>query len=155
MADNLTNTESYLSFRLDKEIFAVKVKSILEVLEIYKITPIPLTPEYIKGVINFRGEILPVIDMRLKLNVDCQELTPKSVIIVFEIVSMEKRYTIGAIADEVKDVVSIQINDIKPAPELGTKYNPGFLTGMIKYDNHYVMILNIEEVLSLNELTVI
>ncbi len=150
--ENIFNKIAYLSFNLGNEIFAVSVQKVLEVLEVQKITRIPKTPDFVKGVINFRGEILPVVDTRMKFNLNATVMTSKSVIIVFDLSTNEKEMMLGALADSVKDVLEIRDEDILPVPELSSDYNAEFLRGMIKVENGFIMILNIEKIFSIDEL---
>ena len=147
--------ESYLSFNLGDEIFAVSVKKVLEVLEMQYITKVPRTPDFIRGVINFRGEILPVFDSRMKFNLSVSQDTGRTVIIVFELKVNDKAWLIGAIADGVRDVLEISKDQIRPIPELGSKYNTDFLLGMIRSDVGFLMVLDIDKVFSVDELTLI
>ena len=141
----------FLSFRLGKETFAVSVKKVLEVLQKQHITEVPDVPSYIRGVINFRGDILPVCDARLKFNIGVHNGDDKYVIIVLDLENNNQRLRIGAIADGVKDVISIEESDIKPVPEMGLKYNADFLIGMIKSGDSFIMILNVDKVFTSEE----
>lgn len=143
---------SYLAFRLGEEIFATNVDKVLEVLEIQKITKVPQTPVYMRGVINLRGEVLPVIDTRIKFNMPQAEDTERTVIIVFDLQLKEKKIMLGAIADSVKEVLEINDKDIKPVPELGSEYNSKFIQGMYKSHEDFIMLLDIDEVFSIEEL---
>ena len=143
---------SYLAFRLGEEIFATNVDKVLEVLEIQKITKVPQTPVYMRGVINLRGEVLPVIDTRIKFNMPQAEDTERTVIIVFDLQLKEKKIMLGAIADSVKEVLEINEKDIKPVPELGSEYNSKFIQGMYKSHEDFIMLLDIDEVFSIEEL---
>jgi len=146
---------SYLSFSLADETFALNVKKVLEVLQLQKITKVPQTPDYIRGVINFRGEILPVIDTRLKFNMPAIEDNPRTIIIVLDLVVKGKDLKIGAIADEVKDVIDIKDSDIKEVPEMGSKYDTDFIYGMIRLNEEFVMILDIDKVFSVEEISIV
>lgn len=141
----------FLSFKLGKETFAVSVKKVLEVLQKQHITTVPDVPSYIKGVINFRGDILPISDARLKLNIATDSVEEKNVIIVLDLDNNNQKVRIGAVADEVDDVISIEEGDIKPVPEMGLKYNPDFLLGMIKNGNGFIMVLNVDKVFTSDE----
>lgn len=141
----------FLSFRLGKETFAVSVKKVLEVLQKQHITEVPDVPEYIRGVINFRGDILPICDARLKFNMNGQTDEEKHVVIVLDLENNQQRLRIGAIADGVKDVISIEETDIKPVPEMGLKYNAEFLSGMIKNGDGFIMVLNVDKVFTTDE----
>jgi len=152
MSEINSEKKAYLSFELNGEIFAITVNNVLEVLENQKLTKVPKAPFYIKGVINFRGEILPVIDTRVKFNMPEKEMDGKSVIIVFDIDLSDKKLFIGGIVDGVKDVIEIADNEIKPVPDMGTKYNSDFIIGMIKNEDQFIMLLNIEKVFSTEEI---
>lgn len=141
----------FLSFRLGKETFAVSVKKVLEVLQKQHITEVPDVPAYMRGVINFRGDILPICDARLKFNISGQTDDDKHVIIVLDLENNSQRLRIGAVADGVKDVISIEESDIKPVPEMGLKYNAEFLTGMIKSGDSFIMVLNVDKVFTSEE----
>ena len=144
--------ESYLSFGLSDENFAVSVHKVLEVLERQKVTRVPKTPAYIEGVINFRGEILPVIKTREKFNMTPRKVDEKYVIIVLELVIKGKTVILGATADEVRDVMEINKYEIKDVPELGTDYDTSFLEGMIKVDDSFIMFLNVDKIFSEDEI---
>jgi len=150
--ETVENKNSYLSFKLGNETFAIAVQKVLEVLEIQKITKVPKTPEHIKGVINFRGEILPVIDTRTKFNLPVIEDTTRTVIIVIDVKLNNKSMVLGAIADSVQDVIEIPESTILAVPELGNNYNHNFLIGMFKIKNKFIMILDIDKLFSGEEL---
>lgn len=147
--------QSFLSFKLDDEIFAISVYKVLEVLEKQKITKVPNVPDYIKGVINFRGDILPVIETRLKFNMPERKANDAYVIIVLELEIDGKHIVLGAIADGVKDVLDIPEAQIKQVPEMGNRYNAQFLAGMIKIDDGFIMILDIDKVFSVKDLDIL
>lgn len=149
--ENYSNITSYLSFMLNGEIFAIDVNLVVEVLEMQKITPIPKTKPYIKGVINFRGEILPVIDTRLKFNMEETPENNNSVIIVLEIKNPDTPpLQIGTIADGVKDVVYVKPLDIMAVPELNTKINTEYTEGIFNLNDNFITILNVNKIFSLS-----
>ena len=147
--------DTFLSFRLADEIFAVNVIKVLEVLEIQRITKVPNTPPYMKGVINFRGEILPVIDTRMKFTMPEAEQTTKTVIVVLDLTVRDKQIMIGAMADSVKDVIEINLSEIKPVPEISSNYNTEFIIGMWKSENGFIMILDFDKIFSVEELRLV
>ncbi|MBN2347719.1 MAG: purine-binding chemotaxis protein CheW [Bacteroidales bacterium] len=149
-----TNTEinSYLSIRIGAELFAINVKNILNILEISKITKIPKSPDYIKGVINYRGSVLPVIDSRLKFNIEELGYTPNTCIVVIELHMGKELLSIGAIVDEAKEVLQINDRNILPFPGIGTSYKTEFLKGMSKWEDGFIMILDVEKVFADNEI---
>jgi len=148
----ITETVQYLTFKLSDEIFALDVAKVREILEISNITKVPQTPDFMRGVINLRGSVVPVIDMRLKFGMSETEQTVNTCIIVVE-VNMDGDATIlGALADSVQEVVEMEPESIEAAPHIGTKLNTDFIRGMGKVDGHFVMILDIDKVFSADEL---
>lgn len=149
----ITETVQYLTFKLADEVFALDVAKVREILEITTITKVPQTPDFMRGVINLRGSVVPVIDMRLKFGMSPIEQTVNTCIIVVEI-SMDGDTTVlGALADSVQEVVEMEPDSIEPAPHIGTKLNTEFIKGMGKIDGRFVMILDIDRVFSSDELS--
>lgn len=142
---------TYLTFLIGKEYFAVNVTKVLEVLQHQSITLIPKTPEHILGIINFRGEILPVVDTKLKFNLKSDGDESK-IIIVFDIEHNETKSIIAATADAVKDVIEVADSEIKPVPEMGIRYNSNYLSGAIRRDENFILLLNIEKIFSTSDL---
>lgn len=151
----ISEERPYLTFELEKELFAVDVSKVREVLDFSKITKIPHTPEYMKGVINLRGSVVPVIDLRLKFGMNETETTIDTCIIVLEIDMDDETIIIGALADSVQEVFELEPSQIEPAPRLGTKFNADFLLGIGKKENLFIMILNIDKVFSSDELAIV
>lgn len=149
---NITETRQYLTFELDKEIFAIDVSQVKEVLDYTKITKIPRTPDFMLGVINLRGSVVPVIDIRIKFGMNVSEITINTCIIVLEIEFENEILTIGALADSVKEVFELEPKDIEPAPKIGTKMNIEFIKGMGKRGDDFVIILDINKIFTHNEL---
>jgi purine-binding chemotaxis protein CheW len=147
--------ETFLTFVLGKELFAVNVKNVLEVLEQQQITRVPKAPEHIMGIINFRGEILPVVNTRNKFNLIETEGLLKNYVIVYIIGDNEKQYTIAATADGVKDVIEIAQEDIKPVPEMGISYDARFIVGAIKINEKFILLINPEKVFSITDTEVV
>ncbi len=139
---------TYLFFKIYDEIFGVDVKNVIETIEMQDLTPIPQTPEFMKGVFVFRGQVIPVIDMRLKFKLQPAPETMKRYIVVssFEINNEEQR--MGFIVDKLIDVVSLSEYDINDFPEIGSRYNVEFVKGVVKYNDELTIILNIEKILT-------
>jgi len=153
MAEEHDNKMSqFLSFKLDDEVFAVDVARVREVLEVPDITRIPRMPAYMQGVINLRSSVVPVIDLRLKFNLPETEYTVDTCIIVLEVQIEEDVLTIGAIADSVQEVFDMSFADIEPPPQIGTRLDTDFLVGMGKWQEKFVMILDIDKIFSAEEL---
>ncbi len=149
----ITETVQYLTFKLADEVFALDVAKVREILEITNITKVPQTPDFMRGVINLRGSVVPVIDMRLKFGMSATEQTVNTCIIVVEITMDGDTTVLGALADSVQEVVEMEPESIEPAPHIGTKLNTDFIKGMGKVDSRFVMILDIDKVFSSDELT--
>lgn len=143
---------SYLTFMLGKEHFAVDVVKVIEILEVPKITSVPRSPEYLKGVINLRGNVLPVLDTRVKFNMSDTEMTVDTCIVVLEIDIEEEIVVLGALVDSVNEVIELQPNQIKPSPSIGSSYHPDFITGVVRIEDEFIMLLNIGKVFSIEEL---
>ncbi len=143
--------KTYLTFQIGKEHFAVSVNFVLEVLEQQYITPVPKSPKHILGIINFRGQILPVMDMHQKFEIGLNE-GDKYYIIIFEIPYKDKTMTIAGTADAVRDVVELTDEDIQQVPEMGINYESKFIEGAAKINEKYVMILNSEKIFSIEEI---
>lgn len=150
------NKEStYLSFQIENEAFAISAENVIEVVRNEGITVVPKTADYIEGVINFRGDILSVVNARKKLNIPAQQDIPKKVIIVIEFESGGNESTLGIIADKVMGVLNLKENDIQPVLEFGNYYNPEFLRGALRLKDKIVTILNLEKIFSENEVKII
>jgi purine-binding chemotaxis protein CheW len=147
MNETQTHKDAFVAFVIGNELFAVSVHKILEVLEKQHVTKIPNAPEYIMGVINFRGEIIPVIETRQKFNLPERLSTDNSVIIIFELDYGSEKTIMSAIVDSVSDVIEIQDDEIKPVPSIGSNYDISFVKGMVHKKEKFIMLLDIEKVL--------
>ncbi|NJD39086.1 MAG: chemotaxis protein CheW [Geobacter sp.] len=148
----ITETVQYLTFKLADEIFALDVAKVREILEYTSITKVPQTPEFMRGVINLRGSVVPVIDMRLKFGMSTTEQTINTCIIVVEVTLDGDTTVLGALADSVQEVVELEPELIEPAPHIGTRLNTDFIKGMGKHEDQFVMILDIDKVFSESEM---
>ncbi len=145
----------HLTFKLDGEVFAVDISKVREVLEYTTVTKVPQTPDFMKGVINLRGHVVPVVDLRLKFGMSEAEKTVNTCIIIVE-VSVDKEITVlGALADSVQEVYDFEADQIEPAPKIGTRLNTEFIKGMGKQDEQFIMILDIDKVFSTDELALV
>lgn len=153
MSTNLKNeVNSFLSFRIGKEIFAANVKNVLNILEMTRITQVPKSPVYMKGVINLRGIVLPVIDSRIKFGISETAITSNTCIIVLELHTSGEPIMIGTIVDAVKEVLEIDENDILPPPSIGTNFRSDYLKGMAQSEDGFIMILDAEKVFGTDEI---
>jgi purine-binding chemotaxis protein CheW len=150
----ITETRQYLTFKLGNEVFATDVAKVIEVLDLTNITEIPRTPDFMAGVINLRGSVVPVVDLRLCFEMSKTESTRNTCIVVVEVVLDGESTIIGALADSVEEVLEMDPDQIQPAPRIGTQIRTDFIKGMGKRDTEFIMILDIDRVFSAEELTV-
>ena len=152
---NAGTTNTYLTFTLADEQYAVEVYEVKEVLEFTKITKVPRTQDYMRGVINLRGSVVPVIDLRRKFGMGETEKTVDTSIVVLEIKLDGETVTVGTLADSVQEVVNIDSSQIEPAPQIGTRINTDFIEGIGKLDEQFVIILDIDRIFSQTELSAV
>jgi purine-binding chemotaxis protein CheW len=145
----------YLAFKLESEVFAFDISKVREVLEFDTVTKVPQTPDMMKGVINLRGSVVPVIDMRIKFGMGETEKTVNTVIIIIEIDLDGTSTMIGALVDSVEEVMDLDSDRIEPPPKIGTKLNTDFIRGMGKLEKQFLIILDIEKVFSSEELEMV
>lgn len=152
-AQTATETSQYLSFKLGDEIFALDIEKVREVMDFTQVTKVPQTPEFMLGVINLRGNVVPVVDMRLKFGMTGKQATVNTCIIIVEIVVDGEVTVLGAMADSVQEVMSLGPDQIEPPPKIGTHMDNRFIKGMGKRDNKFMIILDIDRVFSARELS--
>lgn len=151
--ENLSKINSFLSFKLGDEEFAAHVGKVLNILEMTKITEVPRAPEYMKGVINLRGTVLPVIDTRIKFGMPATAYTTNTCIIVLDIDMDGESIHVGALVDSVQAVLEFDSTHIMAAPSIGSKYRSEFIEGVVNVDDKFIMILNMDAVFSSDELS--
>ncbi len=151
----LQTTNSYLTFQLGDERFAVHVGKLLNILELIPITKVPKSAEFLKGVINLRGSVLGVIDIKMKFDFPITEYTKETCILVLEVLIDEDLTEVGAIVDSVHDVLEIDEKQILPPLSVGIKFKSEFVTGVIKYDDIFILILDMDKIFSVNQLMAI
>ncbi len=133
----------YLTFVLADEFYGLEILTVREIIQMCKITPVPRTPEYVKGVINLRGMVIPIIDLRRQFGLAEKEYTDRTCIIVVKLGGRE----VGLIVDEVWEVLDIAGEDIEPTPELGTGVDTEFILGISKTAERVTILLDITQVL--------
>jgi purine-binding chemotaxis protein CheW len=139
----------YLTFRLAQESYGVDVLKVREIIRLQNITPVPRTPDYVKGVINLRGKIVPVIDLRKKFDLEVIESADLNCIVVVQVPgSSGSIILLGLIVDAVEEVANINATDIEPPPDFGTQLNTEFILGMAKTKAGVKTLLNIEKVIA-------
>lgn len=147
--------QSYLTFKIGDELFAVNVLKILSILELTKITKIPRTPKYIRGIINHHGAVLPIVDIRDKFDLEPTDLNSGACILALDIEMDGKSFRIGALVDSVDEVIELDTASILPTPHLGKSYRSDFIDGFYKTEKSVTMILNIDKLFSEDDITVI
>ncbi|MEN6483854.1 MAG: chemotaxis protein CheW, partial [Syntrophobacteraceae bacterium] len=118
---SVLDTTQYLTFRLDREVFALEISKVREVLDFTNITKVPQTPDFMLGVINLRGSVVPVVDMRLKFGMSATETTVNTCIVIVEIELDGEKTILGALADSVQEVIDLEADQIEPPPRIGTR----------------------------------
>jgi purine-binding chemotaxis protein CheW len=151
----VTVTTQYLTFKLDDEVFALDITKVREVLDFTTVTRIPRTPEFMRGVINLRGSVVPVVDLRLKFGMKKTEKTVNTCIIIVEVAVDSETTVLGALADSVQEVLDLEAGSIEPAPKIGTRQNTEFIKGMGKRDGKFIIILDIDRAFSAGELALV
>jgi purine-binding chemotaxis protein CheW len=147
--------ETFLTFRLGNERFASAVTKVLNILEVQPITKIPQAPAYIKGVINLRGMVLPVIDTRVKFGMEPIQINPNTGILVLDVMVDDIAVKLGAMVDSVDEVIELSPDQIQEPPTIGAKYRSEFIEGLAQADDKFIMILNMDRVFSADEILVV
>ncbi|MCK4920667.1 MAG: chemotaxis protein CheW [Bacteroidales bacterium] len=149
--NNQSDVGTYLTFEMNEETFAINVSKVLNILEMQKITWVPRARDYMKGVINLRGAVLPVVDLRIKFGLPIKEDSVDTSIIVLSIIKEEEEVLLGSIVDGVREVLEIKDDSIVASPVIGTRYNSELTTGMLQVDDKFITILDIDKVFSIND----
>ena len=145
----------YLTFKLDAEEYGLEILKVQEIIKMMDITRVPRTPAFVRGVINLRGKVIPVVDLRLKFGMASRDNTDKTCVIVVQVSQANATggaITMGTLVDEVSEVLDISSGQIEPAPEFGAAVDTAFILGMGKVAKKVVMLLDIDKVLSSGEL---
>ena len=147
----ITQTTQYLTFKLAEEVFALDVAKVREILDFTTVTKVPQTPDFMRGVINLRGSVVPVMDLRLKFGMSATEKTVNTCVVVVEMVVDGEPMVLGVLSDSVQEVIDLEPEQIEPAPRIGTKLNTEFILGMGKHNDQFMMILDIDKVFTEGE----
>ena len=150
--ESLGTTLQFLTFSLDGEVFALEIDRVREVMDFTAVTRVPCTPDYMRGVINLRGLVVPVVDLRLKLGMSRTEKSVNTCIIITEVTVDGETQVIGAMADSVQEVLDLEPAQIEPPPRIGTHLNTEFLKGMGKHNDQFVIILDMDRSFSVEDL---
>jgi purine-binding chemotaxis protein CheW len=152
VASENISASQFLTFMLDHERYAVEIAKVREVLEFTSVNRVPRTPESMRGVINLRGNVVPVVDLRLKLGLSRTERTVDTCVVITEVLVEGEPIVLGVLADSVQEVIELDAADILPPPRMGTRVDTAFIRGMGRRDDEFLIVLDIERVLSEDDL---
>lgn len=151
-AESVERIGQYLSFRLDGELFAIDVSCVREVIDRTEMTRIPRMPEFMRGVINLRGNVVPVVDLQMKFGIGQVAMTVDTCIVVLEVNMDEEATVVGALVDAVQEVFELGPSQIEPPPKMGARLNTEFIEGMGRLDDEFVILLDADRVFSALEI---
>ncbi|MBW1779641.1 MAG: purine-binding chemotaxis protein CheW [Deltaproteobacteria bacterium] len=146
------NDGKYLTFTLANEEYGIGILKIKEIIGMMSITTVPQTPEFVKGVINLRGKVIPVVDLRLRFGMEEIDYTERTCIVVVEIAAQSGTVMIGIVVDSVSEVLNIKGEDIEETPTFGTRLNTDYILGMAKIEGGVKILLDIDRVLNADEI---
>ncbi|HXY54323.1 MAG TPA: chemotaxis protein CheW [Nitrospirota bacterium] len=156
MADaGIMETTQFLTFKLGDEVFALNITKIREVLDFIPVTKVPRTPEFMRGVSNLRGNVVPVVDLRLMLGLSKTERTINTCIIITEVTVDDETSVLGVLADAVQEVLDFEADRIEPAPRIGMRLNTEFIRGIAMRDNSFIIILEIDRIFSTEQFSMV
>ena len=147
--------QQYLTFMLGSEVFAIGILAIKEIIEYGQLTNVPMMPDFIRGVINLRGAVVPVVDLSNRFGRTSTTVTRRTCIVIVEVTTGDEQQDIGVVVDAVNEVLEIPGNQIEPPPSFGAKIRTDFIQGMGKVNNKFIIILNVGKVLSVDEMALL
>ena len=142
----------YLTFDLASEEYGLEILRVREIIGMMQITPVPKTPDFVLGVINLRGKVIPVVDLRLKFGLPYKEPDDRTCVIVVEVASAENQVQMGIVVDRVNEVADVKDDDVEPTPSFGIALDTAFINGMAKVGDKVKILLDIDKVLTGSEL---
>lgn len=145
----------YLTFKLEVEEYGLEILKVQEIMKMMEITPVPRTPKFVKGVINLRGKVIPVVDIRIKFEMEEKEETEMTCVIVVQVAREGGSIVMGIVVDEVSEVLDIMADEIEPSPEFGASIDTSFILGMAKSRGAVKILLDIDKVLSQEEIATV
>ncbi len=155
LAGTTEQTHQYLTFVLGGEVFAMGILAIKEIIEYASLTEVPMMPEYVRGVINLRGSVVPVIDLSVRFGKPASAVTKRTCIVIIEIVADGERHVLGVVVDAVNAVLDIPSTEIEPPPAFGASIRTDFIQGMGKVSGKFVVLLDVNHVLAADEMSVL
>ncbi|MGD8561501.1 MAG: chemotaxis protein CheW [Desulfarculaceae bacterium] len=149
LADRIAG--KYLTFDLAEEVYGQDILRVREIIGMMDITPVPRTPEFVLGVINLRGKVIPVVDLRLKFGLPYKEPDDRTCVIVVEVQSGEDTVQMGIVVDRVNEVADVKASEVEPTPSFGVSLDTAFILGMAKVGERVIILLDIDKVLTGSE----
>ena len=147
--------EQYLTFLLGGEMYAIGILNIKEIIEYGQVTEVPMMPAFIRGIINLRGRVVPVINLLARFGKPSSEVNKRTCIVIIEVGAEDERQDIGMVVDSVSEVLDIPASEIEPAPSFGAKIRSDFISGMGKVGGKFVVMLSVNKVLSVEEMSML
>ncbi|WXL26789.1 chemotaxis protein CheW [Ectopseudomonas mendocina] len=144
--------EQYLTMMLGQERFALSIEQVREIIEFNGLTEIPLMPDFLRGVINLRGAVVPVLDLSLRLGRERMVVARRTCIVIVEVMQEEQLQLIGVMVDAVNDVLEVRPDQLEHKPSFGAKVRSDFIAGILRHDEQFIVVLDAARVLSLGEL---
>jgi purine-binding chemotaxis protein CheW len=145
----------YLTFTLGEEVFAMDIRTVREIIQHTTMTTVPLMPAFLRGVINLRGAVVPVIDLQSRLGRTCAAVGKKTCVVIFDATTEGERTELGLLVDSVSEVIDIAPADIEEPPQFGASIRRDFIRGMGKVDGNFIVILESERALNVDEMALI
>ncbi len=147
--------QQYLTFILRDECYGISIDSVKEIIEYSQVTAIPLMPDFVKGVLNLRGEVVPVIDLGMRFGKSATEIHKRSCIVILEVPYEQHLVVLGIVVDAVNEVLDIEPSQIEPPPAFGAKIRAQFIRGVANIEEQFVILLHGEKVLSVDEMAAV
>lgn len=145
----------YLTFSLGKEVYGLEILRVQEIIGMQPVTHVPRVPDFVRGVINLRGKVIPVVDLRLKFGMESVEDTSRTCIVVLQVESNDQKVTMGTIVDEVCEVLDVTNDQIEPPPSFGTSVETDYILGMGKLEDKVVMLLDVDRVFATSVMNIL
>ena len=153
--DAETDSQQYVTFSLAEEMFAIGIQQVREIIEYDNVTTVPMMPPFVKGVINLRGSVVPVIDLSARFGRGVGEINRRTCIVIVEIELDGEQQELGVVVDAVSEVLEIPSSEIEPPPAFGTKIRADFISGIGKINERFVILLNADKVLAIDEMVML
>lgn len=154
-AGSSSEIEQYLTFKLGAEVFAIEITKVKEVIDFSDVTKVPGTPEYMRGVLNLRGSVVPVIDLQMKFGMGTTKKTVNTCVIIVEVPMDDDVTQLGALADSVQEVINLEHEQVEPPPRIGMNLRTDFIKGMGKSGDQFIIILDINKIFTEEELNIV